>query len=49
MTFDDRTWAGVGGTGHASDAPPAEQDTRAARLLEQRGLQPWPTPSRRCR
>lgn len=26
--FDDQTWHAAGGSGHASDAPPAEQDAR---------------------
>lgn len=47
--FDRKTWASVGGSGEAADAPPEEQDVRAAELYRRRGLQPWPTPSRRCR
>lgn len=46
--FDQGTWESVGGTGAPEDASPAEQDARAERLLAERGLQPWPTPSRRC-
>jgi hypothetical protein len=42
------TWASVGGTGNPAHASPAEQDARAWALYLSRGLQPWPTPSRRC-
>lgn len=47
--FDLDTWASVGGTGNPAHASPEEQDARAASLLAERGLQPWPTPARRCR
>ncbi len=40
--FDQGTWASVGGSGVASDAPPAEQDMRAAMLLARSGSSPWP-------
>lgn len=40
--FDDQTWHAMGGSGHASDASPAEQDQRAAALYAQRGPSPWP-------
>jgi len=40
--FDRDTWRSVGGHGVASDAPPAEQDARAARLLARSGRSPWP-------
>jgi hypothetical protein len=40
--FDLQTWGSVGGTGLPSDAPPEEQDARAAALYAQRGSQPWP-------
>lgn len=40
--FTPETWAGVGGTGLPSEAPPAEQDMRAQMLLEQSGTSPWP-------
>lgn len=33
---------------HANDAPPAVQDAAAAQLYSERGLQPWPTPSKYC-
>jgi hypothetical protein len=46
--FDLRTWASVGGTGDPAAAAPAEQDHRAYLLWRSRGLQPWPTPARRC-
>lgn len=46
--FDLRTWHGVGGEGIPSDASPEEQDHRAATLLAQRGLAPWPAPARSC-
>ncbi|WP_081685725.1 transglycosylase family protein [Candidatus Solirubrobacter pratensis] len=39
--FDLRTWRSVGGTGSPLDAPPEEQDYRAALLYAQRGGQPW--------
>lgn len=40
--FDDQTWQSMGGSGRAGDAPPGEQDQRAAALLAQRGTAPWP-------
>lgn len=40
--FDRGTWQSVGGSGVASDASPAEQDARAAALLERSGSSPWP-------
>jgi len=40
--FDLGTWASVGGSGLPSDAPPREQDERAARLYQERGPSPWP-------
>jgi hypothetical protein len=40
--FDRETWERMGGTGDPAAAPEAEQDARAARLLEQRGTAPWP-------
>lgn len=46
--FDLSTWRSVGGTGNPAHASPAEQDARAWALYLSRGLQPWPTPSRRC-
>jgi hypothetical protein len=42
------TWRSVGGSGNPAHASPAEQDARAWALYESRGLQPWPTPARRC-
>lgn len=39
--FDQQTWESVGGTGRPDQAPPAEQDERAAMLYAQRGSQPW--------
>jgi transglycosylase-like protein len=40
--FDLQTWQSVGGSGLPSDASPAEQDYRAARLYAERGASPWP-------
>jgi LysM repeat protein len=40
--FSAGTWRGVGGSGLASDASPAEQDMRAQMLYNQRGCSPWP-------
>lgn len=39
--FDQRTWESIGGSGDPATASPAEQDRLAAKLLEQRGTQPW--------
>lgn len=36
------TWEAMGGTGLPSDASPAEQDMRAAKLYESEGAAPWP-------
>jgi len=36
------TWAGVGGSGLPHEAPPREQDERAARLYQELGSSPWP-------
>lgn len=40
--FDRQTWASVGGSGRAGDAPAWEQDMRAQMLYEERGSSPWP-------
>jgi len=40
--FDLQTWQSVGGSGLPSSASPAEQDKRAAILMNQRGSSPWP-------
>lgn len=40
--FDYGTWASVGGTGDPAAAPVAEQDARAAMLLQRSGTAPWP-------
>jgi hypothetical protein len=40
--FDYGTWASVGGTGDPAAAPEAEQDRRAALLLQRSGTSPWP-------
>lgn len=40
--FDAGTWAGVGGSGLASEASEAEQDYRAALLYARAGSSPWP-------
>ena len=40
--FDRETWRQMGGTGDPADAPEAEQDRIAAKLLAARGTAPWP-------
>jgi hypothetical protein len=40
--FDYGTWASVGGSGDPAAAPVAEQDRRAAILLQRSGTTPWP-------
>jgi hypothetical protein len=40
--FDYGTWASVGGSGDPAAAPEAEQDARAAILLQRAGTAPWP-------
>ncbi|MEA2179420.1 MAG: resuscitation-promoting factor RpfB [Solirubrobacteraceae bacterium] len=40
--FDVSTWEHMGGTGDPAEATEAEQDARAAQLLERRGTAPWP-------
>jgi len=40
--FDPGTWASVGGSGDPAAAPEAEQDKRAAMLLERDGAGHWP-------
>jgi hypothetical protein len=40
--FDRQTWERMGGSGDPAAAPEAEQDARAAQLLERRGTAPWP-------
>jgi peptidoglycan hydrolase-like protein with peptidoglycan-binding domain len=40
--FDRATWERLGGTGDPAEAPEAEQDQRAGRLLAARGTSPWP-------
>ncbi len=40
--FDRQTWRHIGGSGDPASAPEAEQDARAAQLLERRGTAPWP-------
>jgi hypothetical protein len=44
--FLDSTWQSLGGTGHAQDAPPAEQDARAVQLQQRDGWSQWTTASR---
>jgi transglycosylase-like protein len=44
--FLDSTWQSLGGTGHAQDAPPAEQDARAVELQERSGWSQWTTAPR---
>jgi hypothetical protein len=41
--FSLATWRQVGGSGDPADAPEAEQDRRAAMLLEQAGPGSWPS------
>ena len=41
--FDARTWHGLGYSGVASGASPAEQDQAAQRLYQSRGWEPWPS------
>jgi hypothetical protein len=40
--FDRTTWQQMGGEGDPADAPEAEQDRIAAKLLAERGTTPWP-------
>jgi len=40
--FDRETWRQMGGSGDPADAPEAEQDRIAAKLLAARGTAPWP-------
>jgi hypothetical protein len=40
--FDYGTWASVGGSGDPAAASEAEQDRRAAILLQRSGTAPWP-------
>jgi hypothetical protein len=40
--FDRATWQRLGGSGDPAAAPEPEQDSRAAKLLAQRGTSPWP-------
>jgi peptidoglycan hydrolase-like protein with peptidoglycan-binding domain len=40
--FDRETWRQMGGSGDPADAPEAEQDRIAAKLLAARGTTPWP-------
>jgi peptidoglycan hydrolase-like protein with peptidoglycan-binding domain len=40
--FDRATWAQMGGSGDPAQAPEAEQDRIAAKLLAARGTAPWP-------
>lgn len=53
--WDRRTWDGVAARYRPelvgvdpAGASPADQDEMAGHLLDERGLQPWPAPSRRC-
>jgi peptidoglycan hydrolase-like protein with peptidoglycan-binding domain len=41
--FDRETWRQMGATGDPADAPEAEQDRIAAKLLAARGTAPWPS------
>lgn len=40
--FSRATWRAMGGTGDPAEAPEAEQDRVAAKLLAQQGTAPWP-------
>jgi hypothetical protein len=40
--FDRATWERLGGTGDPAQAPEAEQDRLAAKLLAESGTSPWP-------
>ncbi|HEV7808360.1 MAG TPA: transglycosylase family protein [Solirubrobacteraceae bacterium] len=40
--FSLKTWRSVGGRGNPADAPAAEQDRRAAKLLARDGATAWP-------
>jgi len=40
--FSRATWRGVGGKGNPAKAAEAEQDRRAATLLQREGTAPWP-------
>lgn len=40
--FDVQTWRELGGSGDPAQAPEAEQDRLAAKLLSLRGTSPWP-------
>jgi peptidoglycan hydrolase-like protein with peptidoglycan-binding domain len=40
--FTQETWEHMGGTGAPHEAPPAEQDRIAAKVLQQQGPQAWP-------
>ena len=44
--FSRATWKSLGGTGDPADAPEAEQDLRAAALMERQGPSAWPTCSK---
>jgi len=40
--FDRETWTRIGGSGDPAQAPEAEQDRLASKLLAERGTAPWP-------
>ena len=44
--FDQQTWQSVGGSGDPAAAPEAEQDKRAAMLMERQGPSAWPVCSK---
>jgi peptidoglycan hydrolase-like protein with peptidoglycan-binding domain len=44
--FARETWESLGGTGDPADAPEAEQDQRAAQLMETQGPSAWPVCSK---
>jgi Transglycosylase-like domain/Putative peptidoglycan binding domain len=44
--FARETWESLGGTGDPAEAPEAEQDQRAAMLMERQGPEAWPVCSK---
>jgi hypothetical protein len=47
--FEGPTWASIGGSGWAGDAPRAEQNARAAALIARDGVEgPWAAQRGRC-
>ena len=46
--FTDSSWQANFGDRSPAEVTPAEQDALALNYIARRGLQPWPTPSRKC-